>query len=59
MTRFEYYTKNPRRLEELISLVVDDALKAKGCSMYLSMPPETEDGRGQTWEDWLNGEFDE
>ena len=48
MQRLEYITKDARTLADFLDLAQSDGLQAKGCSLYLLLPPgET------TWEEWL------
>lgn len=60
MTKFEFYSKSPRRMAELIEQAVDDALAAKGCSLELKLPAqmsEARDNRLVTWETLLEEEL--
>lgn len=53
MTNFEIVTQDPQSLANLLYMVQDDALEAKGCSYDLKMPdPETV----TMWDDWLRQE---
>lgn len=53
MTNFDYYTKTPERLDELLYGAVDDALAARGCALKLKFPPDECD----SWQDWLESEY--
>lgn len=53
MTNFDYYAKNPGKLTRLLSAATDDALRAKGCSVKLTFPPDGD------WYEWLMSEQDE
>lgn len=60
MTKFEYYTRDPSTLADLIERAVDDALAAKGCSLALALPEKLSDeydGQLVTWESLLKEEF--
>lgn len=55
MTRREYISGDLSRMALLIEIAQNDGLAAKGCFLYLSMPPtET-----QSWKDWLGSEYPE
>lgn len=54
MTNFEYYAQSADELTRLLSAATDDALRAKGCSVKLSFPPDD----GGNWGDWLEAEYD-
>lgn len=47
MTNFDYYARNPDELTRLLSAATDEALRAKGCSMRLTFPPDGD------WYEWL------
>lgn len=53
MTNFDYYAKNPDELTRLLSAATDDALRAKGCSVKLTFPPDGD------WYEWLMSEQEE
>lgn len=60
MTKFEFYTKDPQRLADLIEQAVSDALEAEGCSLNLKLPERLSDadnGRVVTWESLLKEEW--
>lgn len=52
MTNFEYYRQNADELTRLLSAATDDALRAKGCSVKLTFPPDGD------WYEWLASEYD-
>lgn len=52
MTNFEHYRQNEDELTRLLSAATDDALRAKGCSMKLTFPPDGD------WYEWLLSEYD-
>ena len=45
MTNFEILTQRPFILEQFLEMIVDDAMEAEGCSLYLKMPSEEWAGR--------------
>lgn len=56
-TNFDEIAENPLALAAFIEKVIDDALRAEGCSLKLTLPPPTDDGKSQTWEEWLRREW--
>ncbi len=54
MTNFEIVTQNPDKLDELLYMVQDDALAAKGCSYEMELPPDP----AKSWKEWLEQETD-
>ena len=54
MTNFEIVTQNPDKLDELLYMVQDDALVAKGCSYEMELPPDP----ARSWKEWLEQETD-
>ena len=54
MTNFEIVTQNPDKLDELLYMVQDDALAAKGCSYEMELPPDS----ARSWKEWLEQETD-
>lgn len=54
MTNFEIVTQNPDKLDELLYMVQDDALAAKGCSYEMELPPDP----ARSWKEWLEQETD-
>lgn len=60
MTKFEFYTQDPKTLARLIEQAVDDALEAEGCSLDLTLPEKLSDCCDDvmvTWESLLMEEF--
>ena len=49
MRRIDYIAKDTRTLADFLDLVQSDGLQARGCSLYLLLPP----GESGSWEDWL------
>ncbi len=54
MTNFEIVTQTPDKLDQLLYMVQDDALAAKGCSYEMQLPPEP----AGSWKEWLEQETD-
>lgn len=54
MTNFEIVTQTPDKLDQLLYMVQDDALAAKGCSYEMELPPRP----GRSWKEWLEQETD-
>lgn len=60
MTKFEFYTRTPERLADLLDRAVEDALKAKGCSLDLTLPESLSNASNDTvvtWESLLKEEY--
>lgn len=57
LTNFQYYTKSPEALEELLERVVEDSLMAEGCSLKLTLPPLSENGETRFWAEWLKEDY--
>lgn len=56
MTNFEIITKNSKNLSEFIDMVVEDALEAEGCSLYLTMPDSEYLKTHFDFQDWFEQE---
>ena len=57
MTNFEIITQSSRTLDEFLTAVQNDALKAEGCALEMHLPPDPDpDGPQVCWKDWLEQE---